>query len=50
MYEPNGLDRNRLQILLENYKSITEMSLDLAEQVHPAEKALAFDKMLDKKE
>ena len=32
MYKPNGLDRKSLQIQLENYKLITEVSLDLFDE------------------
>jgi hypothetical protein len=32
MYKPNGLDRNSLQIQLENYKLITEVNLELLDE------------------
>jgi hypothetical protein len=32
MYKPNGLDRNSLQIQLENYKLVTEVNLELLDE------------------
>ncbi len=32
MYKPNGLDRNSLQIQLENYKLITEVNVELLDE------------------
>jgi hypothetical protein len=32
MYKPNGLDRNSMQIKLENYKLITEVNLELLDK------------------
>jgi hypothetical protein len=32
MYQPNGLDRNSLQIQLDNYKLISEVNLELLDQ------------------
>ena len=32
MYKPNGLDRNSLQIQLENYKLIAEVNLELLDK------------------
>jgi len=32
VYKPNGLDRNSLQIQLENYKLITEVNLELLDE------------------
>ncbi len=32
MYKPNGLDRNSLQIQLENYKLISEVNLELLDE------------------